>query len=288
MSGFTSNQNLELLWEVLLDELKINKITKQHMSNIRIIFERNIQPFVSSNHKTTNIIELNKLFLSQILIAIDKLMPNLRSEINFKKINISDEAYKIEDIQQLRQTSFESELEAKRKELDTYLTPQKPKNIDFSFEANDGKIKSMDTLIADKLKQRDTELDLSVPTIEVETWLKPKDTSIHTDNNVKLTIDSISNTKHVTWDDEKEPSSLSIFSKLKKIDNYEEQRSMPLPEVKQEQIIQPVNVVQSNKTDPLIPKSELAKQLNDMNDKLNDMHVMISKILENLENSNKN
>jgi hypothetical protein len=295
MSQFTTKQNLNMLWEVLLTELNINASNKTLTNKLHIIFESNIAPFTKTNHKTNNILELNKIFLSQVLIAIERLMPNLKNETQFKKINITnEEIYKIEDIQTLRQNNFEIELEEKRKELDTYLTPQKPKEMDFSFNSTNEKIKSMDSLIADKLKQRTNEIEPIKYDANVEKWLTSKETSTTTTNKLK----------HVSWEDEDITNSdikntdtyyeisqneatisiPNIFAKLKKnpVENetkpnsYDEQPSQPLPNVKQEAVTH-INS-QNSKSEPIIPKNEIVKQLNDMNVKIDNLYSMIDKL----------
>ncbi len=288
MNNFNNKQNLGLLWDVLLDELNLSNSNKQITSNVRIIFESNISPFINQKHKTNNIMELNKLFLSQVLIAVDRLMPTLKEETKFKKINISDEeVHKIEDIQTIRQANFERELEQKRTEMDAYLTPQKPKSIDFSFSGEDGKIKSMDSLIADKLIERNNEIEQITYDHK---WLESKETSIKDEKQPKK----------VTWNEDKisttegEPTIMNIFSKLKKTvsptevqsdiltKSYEEQKSTGLPEIKQEQIMSNKNnIVKQN--DPIIPKNELIKQMNEMNSKIDNMHLMLVKLTNLIE-----
>lgn len=44
---FTNAQNLNLLWDVLLDEIHINASNKPLITNIKTIFESNIKPFTS-------------------------------------------------------------------------------------------------------------------------------------------------------------------------------------------------------------------------------------------------
>jgi hypothetical protein len=42
MDSFTTNQNIQLLWEVLLDELSVNKNNTTLLQNIRLVFDKNI------------------------------------------------------------------------------------------------------------------------------------------------------------------------------------------------------------------------------------------------------
>lgn len=346
LSQFTSKPNLKMLWDVLLDELHINSSNKTLVSNIRTVFESNINPFISRANPKTNIMELNKQFLSQVVLAVNRLFPNLKQEQNIKRITISDEEvaepYKIEDIHASRQSDFEKEVERKRMEMENYMTPQKPKELDFSDKNTDGRIKAMDSLIADKMNQRIIEIEqlqnsnYNNSSIDPEKWLTPKETSvknektivepkfieqksiiknnqnsrlkhisIDSNNNITLSIDEIDQKlKKVSWDDsaDKEPT-INIFNKLKKqplqnieiISNdtndnkqYIEQKSMPLPDIKQEEIIRNQITLPMPNNEPVIPKTEIIKQLNEMNNKIDNLYEMIFKLTNIIEKKNTN
>jgi hypothetical protein len=318
---FTNTQNLNLLWDVLLDEIHINASNKTLITNIKTIFESNIKPFTSRANPNLNIMELNKQFLSQVVLAVNRLFPNLKKEQNVHKITIFSEIednlepYKIEDIQSLRQSEFEKEVERKKMELDTYMTPPKPKELDFSNSNLDGKITSMDSLIADKLEQRNLEIECLQNSnynsdIDSEKWLTPKETSIKNENinffkksinntnnnNINLTINELEQNKIKKVSFEKEDTTINVFSKLKKQtvetinlnNSYDEQQSLPLPlpfplaEDKQEHI--PINKKKDN--DPILPKIEIINQLNDMNTKIDKLYELVFK-LTNLIQDNK-
>lgn len=337
---FKNKENLTMIWDILLDELHINTTNKTSVSNIRTIFESNLNLFIARINPQSKLIELNKQFLSQVLIAVNKLFPK-KQEQSIKRIHISDEEvlepYKIEDIHASRQTEFEKELERKRMEMENYMTPQKPKELDFSDKNLDGKIKAMDSLVADKLAQRNFEIeqlqnnDYNTTNINLEHWLTPKETSvknektivdvieqksiiknnqnsrlkhmsIDSNNNITLSIEENNNSlKKVSWDDQiDKENTFNIFNKLKKqplqnidtssIDDkqYIEQKSMPLPEIKQEEIIRNQSTLITPNNEPIIPKTEIIKQLNEMNIKIDNLYNMIYKLTTIIEKNNEN
>lgn len=298
---FKNGSNLELLWEVLLDELNINKTNTNVMKNIRTIFESNITLFLINGNPKSSIIDLNKQFLSQVVIAVNKLIPELK---RVKRINILDEPinapYKIEDIQMSRQSEFEKELEQKKLELENYLTPQKPKDMDFTDKL-DGKIQSMDQLIAEKMAQRNAEIETLNYTYvaESEEWLKSKETK------PQLVIQEKS--KKVSWNDQESASTLNIFSKLKKqlpvieneneneirhTNNYDAQPSITLNDIKENtntttNMNTNTNANTNSNTnsntnisyqEPVLPKSEIIKQLNEMNKKIDALYELVYKL----------
>ena len=351
LTTFTNKHNLKLLWEVLLDELNINKTNTKLIANIRTVFESNINPFSLRANPKLTIMELNKQFLSQVVLAVNRLFPNFtnynesKQEQNFKRIIISDEEvsdfkepYKIEDIHASRQSEFEKEVERKRMEMDNYMTPQKPTELDFSDKNLDGKITAMDSLVADKMAQRNLEIELfqnknyNNLSINPEQWLTPKETSVKNDkntveqyptknnqsskikhisfdsnNNVTLSIDeNEQKIKKVSWDDlgEQTDTSISIFNKLKKqptviqpneIINgssdettnkqYIEQKSLPLPQVKREEIQRNQAILQTSNAnnEPIIPKTEIIRQLNEMNNKIDNLYELVFKLVSNIK-----
>ena len=316
---------MNLLWDVLLDELHINTNNKSVITNVKAVFEGNVKPFTSKANPKSSIMELNKQFLSQVVLAVNRLFPNFtKQEQNIKRITITNEEvsepYKIEDIHASRQSDFEKELERKRVDLDTYMTPQKPRELDFSDRGLDGKITAMDSLVAEKMAQRNLEIEQfqsgnhNTSGVDPEKWLKSSETSvkgekiissknqsqnqnrlkhinIDDNNNISLTIQENKTPKKVSWDDNNitEEPIINIFQKLKKQtpipstsnqveeqQKYVEQKSIPLPEVKQEQINR--DTITTPQLAPIIPKNEMVKQLNEMNEKIDNLYEMVNKL----------
>ena len=289
LSAFKMPSNIELLWDVLLNELHINQTNKD---NIRTVFDTNLPIFVSSTINKRNkysIMDLNKEFLSQVVLAVNKLFP--KQNVNVKRITITDEEvgepYKIEDIHASRQSDFDKELERKRLELETYMMPQKPRELNFSDNMTIDKITSMDSIIAEKITQRNMEINGNYDYETPEHWLKPIETSIKTENQMA------EKTKKVSWNEpiRNEPS-MNIFNKLKQtptidVKQYSEQKSMPLPngmpitEVKLDAVA-PKLVTQ----EPILPNSEIIKQLNETNKRIDNLHEMFVSFMDKMTNNN--
>jgi hypothetical protein len=331
MTKFTNRENITLLWDILLDELSISKTNKTISSNIKTIFDSNLNIFISKINPNinTNIMTLNKQFLSQVVQAVNQLIPNLKQ---IKRINISDEPideiYKIEDIQLARQSEFDKELEKQRLNLETYMTPQKPKDVNFTLTNTDVKIKEMDYLLSEKLAQRNIELEQlqehTPQNINPEQWLIPKETSIKTEKKqfVSLTTtEKQTNKKNVTWNEETSQNSSNIFNKLKlktitndeltineltnlSVDElttnavedliqttqtqYVEQKSVPLVSFNSlvntniHPNIDTFKPIELTTNEPILPKTEIIKQLNEMNSKIDQLYDMVLKLTDML------
>jgi hypothetical protein len=259
LSKFNNIPNINLLWDVLLDELCINTNNKTLVTNIKTVFESNIKLFTARCNPKTHIMELNKQFLSQVVFAVNRLFPNLNKqnqEQNIKKINItneeSSEPYKIEDIHLSRQTEFEKGVERKRMELENYMTPQKPKELDFSYGDLDGKITEMDSLISEKMVQRNLDIEqlYNSSNIDPETWLKPKETSVKTEKINRLQ-NKLTNTNTNTNDkDLKKKVSFADFSSNNAISN----NAISNNDINDPSLI---NIFQKLKRQPVIKETDL-------------------------------
>lgn len=220
MTKFLNKQNLKLLWDVLLDELHIDSNNKPIVTNIRTVFESNIHPFTKNTTANMSgniqLVSLNKQFLSQVVIAVNRLFPNLKQEQEFKRIQISSEdipitdPYKIEDIREARQDNFEKQLQKKRVEFENSINLQKPKELDFSEKVDDGKIKEMDALIAETMARRKFDIDQiqhNLITEDPENWLQPQKIVKQGDNQITKSSNSLP--------EQSLTSELGIYKKLK-------------------------------------------------------------------------
>jgi hypothetical protein len=231
-SRFLTKQNINLLWDVLLDELHIDPNNKSIVTNIRTVFESNINPFTKNVNQNAQLVILNKQFLSQVLIAVNRLFPNLKQEQEFKRIQISSEEaavpYKIEDIRESRQTDFEKQVNLKRADFENSINLNKPQELDFSEKIEDGKILEMDALIAETVARRKFDIEQIQHTVvseETENWLQPlqrEPLQPHLESDLdpqsrdtNKTTKKTTNTKLTPLEKTSGNSDLSIYRKLK-------------------------------------------------------------------------
>jgi hypothetical protein len=220
-----------MLWEVLLDELHINTTNPGPIfQNIKTIFESNVNLFKVRANPNAGLMNLNKQFLNQLLIAVNQLFPNLKQEQQMKRINISeeviiDEPYKVEDIQSARQSDFEKQLTNKRTEFENSINGKKPKPIDFSDKVEpELKITEMEALIAETMAKRKFDIEQLQghnQNSEKKSSIKKPEKTVSFDDNI--TYSDIDNNNIITTfkeENEKNEENIintnNIFSKLKK------------------------------------------------------------------------
>jgi hypothetical protein len=307
LQQFKTVKNVNMLWEVLLDELKINHQNTSLVSNVRSVFENNISLFLSKANPNSGLMNLNKIFLSQIVTAVNRLFPNInQQQQSTKLINISDEIvnepYKVEDIQSARQTEFEAQLNQKRSEFENLATHKKPKEVDFSDKAEISKIKEMEALIAETIAKRNFEIDqintnmnANINSVSSDEWLKPNNTSVRAEKQQPIVSDNSQRKhKYVNVSEQEPPLFLTrsdSTSSLKKVSfNEGNNVTMTIEEYRepemQEVINIPTNIFNKLKKveEPIKPQeSNVQAQINDMNKKIDTLFTMMAELSSNVK-----
>ena len=267
MNTFTSKENIDLLWEILLEEPILKNVSIGKQKLVYNALYTNISSFFDKEkHESLDLVTLNKIFLGEMV----KILRNNKSEI-IEKENIK---FKVEDIHAERKNIFEKDLEKRKNDLETYIT-LKPPIPDFTEKIEDAKIKGMEELIAKTVAQRNFDISQINTKINAEDWLKPQETSIKTNNlkntvkieekvnndNEVIELSSIPSRKKITWSKDNDvkyfdsnSEEIPILNKLKKIND-------PLSQLSNDVII-------------------LKDKLENMDKKINETSSSLNKILQ--------
>ena len=226
IKNFLNNKNVIMLWEVLLDELHINPNSSTVVQNIKTVFDGNISLFTTRANPTAGLMNMNKLFLNQVLIAVNQLFPNLKQEQQMKLINISEEIigepYKVEDIHNARQTDFEKQVAEKRNEFDSSINVKKPQPVDFSDKVEpEMKIMEMEALIAETMSKRKFDIEQIQginPNLNpnTNTNINVLRKTVSFDDNVTLHVDDYESINLRDTSKNEAIDTSNIFNKLKK------------------------------------------------------------------------
>ena len=304
LQQFKTVKNINMLWEVLLDELNINPQNTSIVTNIRSVFESNVNPFLARANPNSGLMNLNKIFLTQIVAAVNRLFPNINQQQQpIKLINISDEIvntepYKVEDIHNARQTEFETQVNQRRNDFESLVTVKKPKEVDFSDKAENSKIKEMEALIAETIAKRNfdieqinTNMNTNQNTNTGQTpdeWLKPNNTSLRTEKQQQVNdITSQRKQKYVNVLEQEpqiNPKKVSFNESNNMTMTIEEYME---PEA-QEVINIPTNIFNKLKKVPetvskIISEPNVQAQINDMNKKIDTLYTMMAELSSNVK-----
>jgi hypothetical protein len=241
---FLSDTNVQMLWEVLIDEDTIMKDKRTQETFVKTLpefYER------EKTNKQMSLIGLNKQFISLMLNLLRQAPPPQVARTNppTKKILITQE-----ELQNDRATNFEQELNKKQQEFTSAMAVPVPTTPVFTDNTKDVPLTEMNLIIQRTIAERNLELDKfykSANKADAENWLKSAPTSIKdekavqkasvmktikiekTDLNISIPTEELnepsSSSKQISWGDNttielSEPNQIqtndSIFSKLKK------------------------------------------------------------------------
>ena len=163
-----SEQNKELLWNILSSNKAFVNIPESKFSNIKAIFESNItkifnenKEIFTSNYKTGDskniVMQLNKIILQNIMLDINSFKKSLLVPAHIKDI------YKNE-----KSEEFEKELLEKKVSFSNLITKKVPDAIDFS-ETKDTPLEnnSMNELLERIQRERNNDVPMLMPSISV-------------------------------------------------------------------------------------------------------------------------
>lgn len=235
MSTFTAKTNIDLLWDVLLEEPIIKNTTRTKKEMMYSALNNNIQKFYEKEKNNySDLISLNKTFLSQMLKVLRSDSAVTKNTNIAKPAN--NELYKVEDIQARRQQEFQQNLADRQHEFDNAITFNRPPVPNFAEKIEDEKIKGMDELIAKTVAQRNFEIsqihNQDVSTKNSQDPIKyikidQSRTIPITEDIIELTNQKKPDPKKLSWSNEvevnyiepyyKEVNNENILNKFKKI-----------------------------------------------------------------------
>ncbi len=207
-NNFLSQNNAQLLWEVLLEDPNVNKANPQIINKFMEVFKTNLFTFYNTDKNRTNdLVNMNKSFLKSIIPVFNKYSQTNQPQQEFKKIKIGEDIqdfYKIEDIRDQRQNNFEKELSLKINDFENLIKPKMPPPIDFSDKKEDEKINNINLLIEETIAKRNYDIQQIQNSMmntgdKSEDWLKSQNTSIKAD---KMQFDDVREKKTLTWDED--------------------------------------------------------------------------------------
>ena len=112
--AFLNQENVQMLWELLLDSLPNNQV---NISQVQSIFLNNVKQFgEAEKHNITpaNLVSANKHFLKNMVSLINRQ--------NSNNIDNNNLTYLAKDIQAQRQNQFDLQMAQRKQEFDSLLT----------------------------------------------------------------------------------------------------------------------------------------------------------------------
>lgn len=185
MNNFMNPENIQVLWEVLLDEPSFKNNSREEIQSKMNYFNNEIKLFyntqINGTNKPQSLIQMNQTFLKAVLQSF-----GTQNQPQYSIQQSPKQLYTASDLQEERRNQFEMQLSKKKQDFDDSMILKKPPVPDFADATRNENTTSMEALLAQALEQRNMELNQIQNTISTalssSDWLKPKETSMKSEN----------------------------------------------------------------------------------------------------------
>lgn len=262
VSLFNKKDNIKMLWDVISDEDIFRFLTPDIQSKIYQLFLNNIQGFFENERtKINSLVDLNKKYILLILNHIRKTYPYQPSKITIHNEQPLKELITFEEIQNDRKSQFEKDFNRRQEEFEDSMAIKAPPIPEFADKDTDRPIKEMDKILKEMQAQRNYEVEQINRTYnssnQIDNWLKPQETSLKTEkfeakkeeqsqnysrfkflNEIEENLSATNPKKNVSFSNndqvnifqENDDEDFNIFSKLKKVNNKEDNIKLEIHE----------------------------------------------------------
>ena len=189
ISDFISNENVELIWEIIIDTDMIKSKQNINVSQMRQYFIEKTKIFYENEKNTyQNLTQMNKSFISLIVKDIQQILEKSSSQQQplQQQQQKAPSIVTAQDIQAERKSTFDKNLNQKQEEFMAAMSVHVPEAPKFNDKMDEPIGGNMAELISRTLAQRNFEMDQihkNTNKSDVENWLKPAETSIKNDTS---------------------------------------------------------------------------------------------------------
>ena len=297
-NDFLTKQNVDLLWEVIIDDDLFKNQPRELINQIRNMFTQKIRGFNETEKgNSNNLMNINKRFIGLMLNQSYSIINTNKNPIPPQKTR---DLITSADLQTERISQFEKDLSQKQTEFTNAMSLPVPPVPKFSDNNLDEPIGEMELAIKKALEQRNYDIEQVSKNLNksnADSWLKSQETSVKSEKiiplknqksdyikdsyvqnylkTIKIDNENIENTvikkdiidlskqKHISWEDEN--ISLRIVED-EIMDN----------EIMDDNIFKKLKKITPEIDDP----SNINNRMNILEDKLNGLNNKIDLILQ--------
>lgn len=170
--AFLKRENLQVLWDVIIEDDFIRGRPRQELQKINKLFNDNVQVFYQHNRNKSNLVDLNKNFISLMMRTI---------ETNFQNQTQQQQKvlYTSEEIANEKKSQFDLQLKERQDAFYNSMTQHIPAEPNFK-DPHDGPIANLDVEMKKLMAMRNYEVQSYPQPLgnEPSNWLQPVETSV--------------------------------------------------------------------------------------------------------------
>jgi hypothetical protein len=304
-NDFLTKQNVDLLWEVIIDDDLFKNKPKELINQIGNMFTQNLRGFnESEKNNSSNLMNMNKRFIGLMLNRSYSIINADKNPVKTKDLITSS------DLQTERISQFEKDLSQKQSEFTNAMSLPVPPVPKFSDNNLDEPMGEMELAIKKALEQRNYDIEQVSKNLNksnADSWLKPQETSVKAEKiiplknqksdyvqntyvqnalkYIKIDNENIENTiikkdiidlskqKHISWEDEN--ISLQIAENEENKPNKTDEED----KIIDDNIFKKLKKINTEIDDP----SNINNRMNILEDKINGLNNKIDLILKLLQ-----
>ena len=298
INDFLTKQNVDLLWEVIIDDDLFKNKPKELIIQIGSIFTQNLRGFnEAEKNNSNNLMSMNKRFIGLILNHSRSNIISNKNPVKSKELITST------DLQTERISQFEKDLSKKQTEFTSAMSLQVPPVPKFSDNNLDEPMGEMELAIKKAMEQRNYDIEQVNKTLNksnADSWLKPQETSVKSEKIIPLKnqkTDYIQNShvqnslKYIKIDENIENTIIKKdiidLNQKKHISWEDENINLQIVEKEEENNIIENNIIENNifkKLKKINPETDdstnINSRMNILEDKLNGLNNKIDLILQ--------
>ena len=184
-NDFLTKQNVDLLWEVIIDDDLFKNKPKELINQIGSIFTQNLRGFnEAEKNNSSNLMSMNKRFIGLMLNHSRSIIISNKNPVKTKDLITSS------DLQTERISQFEKDLSQRQNEFTNAMSLPVPPVPKFSDNNLDEPISEMELAIKKAVEQRNYDIEQVNKTLSksnnADSWLKPQETSVKAEKIIPL------------------------------------------------------------------------------------------------------
>ena len=183
-NDFLTKQNVDLLWEVIIDDDLFKNKPKELINQIGSMFTQTLRGFNDfEKNNSTTLMSMNKKFIGLMLNRSRSIIVSNKNPVKTKELITST------DLQTERMSQFEKDLSQKQSEFSSAMSLQVPPVPKFSDNNLDEPMGEMELAIKKAVEQRNYDIEQVNKTLNksnADSWLKPQETSLKSEKIIPL------------------------------------------------------------------------------------------------------
>lgn len=179
MENFNTQQNKGAIWNLMYQEGIFQDIKDDHVQNVKADFDKKMNEISGRKTDNNSLTELNKTVITEMINDMAKY-----KTVSYND-SYNDRNVTAKDISDKRQMMFQKGLEKRQNDFTNAMNERKPDKMNFSDEPDKPIGAEMDSMLADILASRESQLNIVLDTQSQSSNAKEANNWINKDSTMQ-------------------------------------------------------------------------------------------------------